>query len=114
MRGINFGEVLFISHDEPKNLPEKVRWPQGPEMKNMKEWNHACIYELHKHIKTSHCLFVHDDSWVLNPESWDDDWLEYDYIGAPWVCEETKHTPTRGEKDIELATVDSLCGAKNY
>jgi hypothetical protein len=85
MRGINFGEVLFISHDEPKNLPEKVRWSQGPEMKNMKEWNHACIYELHKHIKTSHCLFVHDDSWVLNPESWDDDWLEYDYIGAPWV-----------------------------
>jgi hypothetical protein len=36
------------------------------------------------HIKTSHALFVSHDGWIINPELWDDCWLEYDMIGAPW------------------------------
>jgi len=88
MRGIEYGDVLFISHDKPENLPDGVKWSECSRMHNMKEWNYSCIYDLHKHIETSHCLFIHDDSWVLNPEVWEDSWLEYDYIGAPWVLGE--------------------------
>jgi hypothetical protein len=42
------------------------------------------IAELHLHFKTSHCLFVSHDGWILNPQLWDDSWLGYDMIGAPW------------------------------
>lgn len=35
-------------------------------------------------IETSHCLFVSHDGFPINPEAWDDSWLQYDYIGAPW------------------------------
>lgn len=35
-------------------------------------------------VKTSHCLFVSHDGWILNPKLWDDSWLQYDMIGAPW------------------------------
>src|ERR1043166_7270176 len=41
-------------------------------------------FDLGKHMKTSHALTMHLDGFVLNSDSWDDDWLEYDYIGAPW------------------------------
>lgn len=41
-------------------------------------------YELPKLIKTSHCLFIHYDSWIIDPGMWRDEFLEYDYIGAPW------------------------------
>jgi hypothetical protein len=35
-------------------------------------------------IDTSHMLMVQADGFVVNPERWDDSWLAYDYVGAPW------------------------------
>lgn len=41
-------------------------------------------YEVPGYINTSHALFIHWDSWITNPDMWTDDFLQYDYIGAPW------------------------------
>jgi glycosyltransferase involved in cell wall biosynthesis len=43
-----------------------------------------CIERMTDYVKTSHVLIIHPDSCVLNPDAWDNDWLNYDYIGAPW------------------------------
>jgi hypothetical protein len=40
--------------------------------------------ELHEHITTSHALMVQWDGYVLNGSAWDDKFLEYDFVGAPW------------------------------
>ena len=32
----------------------------------------------------THVLFMEHDSGVLNPLAWDEKWMEFDYIGAPW------------------------------
>lgn len=37
-----------------------------------------------RHVTTSHFLWVQWDSWVTHPEEWTDEFLQYDYIGAPW------------------------------
>ena len=37
-----------------------------------------------RYVPTSHCLLIQYDSCIINPELWDDSWLQYDYIGAPW------------------------------
>jgi len=42
------------------------------------------VKELYQYIDTSHMLFIHPDGFILNPDAWNDEWLEYDYIGAPW------------------------------
>ena len=39
---------------------------------------------LPKYIKTSHVLFFQWDSWIIDPGMWKQEFLEYDYIGAPW------------------------------
>jgi len=33
---------------------------------------------------TSHILVIQHDGYVLDADQWSDDWLKYDYIGAPW------------------------------
>lgn len=43
-----------------------------------------CINRMPDYIHTSHALIIHHDGYVLNPDAWQNDWLEYDYIGAPW------------------------------
>lgn len=36
------------------------------------------------YIQTEHVLLIQWDGYVVNPAAWTDDFLEYDYIGAPW------------------------------
>lgn len=61
------------------------------------QWNRAVIYDLHKHIDTEFAMFIHPDGFVVHPESWDDKWLNYDYIGAPWPLP-TDHYSYRDDK----------------
>lgn len=49
-----------------------------------KDYSYFIMYELHKHITTEYCLITQHDGWVVNPTSWTDKFLQYDYIGAPW------------------------------
>ena len=83
-RGINYGKVKLVSHEKPINLPEFIIHETCPKMSNIDEWNYAAIYELPKHVDTEFAMLIHDDGFVVNPESWRDEFLEYDYIGAPY------------------------------
>lgn len=47
-------------------------------------FSHYCIYSLHQHIKSKYVLIIHADGYIVNSHKWNDTFLEYDYIGAPW------------------------------
>lgn len=51
---------------------------------NIDEWNKAIIKELPKHIDTEFAFLIHADGYIIHPELWKDEWLKYDYVGAPW------------------------------
>lgn len=42
------------------------------------------IQQTNKYIKDDFCLNVQHDSTIIDPYKWDDNFLKYDYIGAPW------------------------------
>jgi hypothetical protein len=42
------------------------------------------LYELKNYIKTRHIITIQHDGFILHPDKWDDMWLNYDFIGAPW------------------------------
>lgn len=42
------------------------------------------IHRLHEFIDGTHCLHIEHDSRIANPAAWCDEWLQYDFIGAPW------------------------------
>jgi hypothetical protein len=41
-------------------------------------------YEMPKQLKTSHVLLIQWDSWIVNPDAWRPEFLDFDYVGAPW------------------------------
>ena len=94
MSGINFGAIKIITTkkqiennyslvDDGIVLEEPV-----VDIKNYNDYNHYVIHDLHNHVNTSHCLLVQPDGFVLFPEKWNNEWLKYDYIGAPWAYAE--------------------------
>ncbi len=60
----------------------KLIWDE--KITSIEDWNYKIIYELPNYINTSHCLLIHADGYVTNPQLWTDKWLGFDYIGAPW------------------------------
>lgn len=48
------------------------------------EWNRAVVFDLGDYIDTEFALLVHPDGYVVHPEVWRDEFLDYDYVGAPW------------------------------
>ena len=48
-----------------------------------------------ENIKTKHMLVVQHDGFILNPDKWDPEYLNYDYIGAPWTTAATERPHSR-------------------
>ena len=51
---------------------------------SVEAWDHASWYDVPPLVKTSHYLMIQWDSWIIDPAAWSDEFLGYDYIGAPW------------------------------
>lgn len=48
------------------------------------DYSYWILKNLYKYIQTDFCLIQQWDSAVLDSNKWDERFLEYDYIGAPW------------------------------
>ena len=81
---IEFGAVKLASDINPNELPEFITHEYTEKSSNIDEWNYNIIYNLPKHVTTDFCILIHDNGFVVNPDSWKDEFLNYDYIGAPW------------------------------
>ncbi len=82
MNGINFGESKLITSGDIKDSDVNII---KIDKLNYEEYNKFIVYELHNHINTEFALIVQDDGFVINPNSWNNIFFKYDYIGAPWA-----------------------------
>ena len=74
--------VRIIHHEESTR---KVPRPQAPYHPPLPiDYELAVMREPSKYVQTSHLIHMEWDSAVLNRAAWDNDWLKYDFIGAPW------------------------------
>ena len=85
-RRINFSQVLLVGHNYNGIIPDNIKYVEAIESKldSIDAYSEYCIYKLWAHITTSHVLVVQADGYVLNPDQWNSENLNYDYVGAPW------------------------------
>ncbi len=83
--GIEYGAVKLI---------------QLGHIKDIDSWNKAVIYDLYKYVDTEYALFVHSDGYVRNPSLWRHEFLEYDYVGAPWPLPNDTYSYRTPDGDI--------------
>jgi len=90
-KDIDFAEIKLVSHYKPDNLPDYIKYEYVHKMNTIDDWNHYLFYYMWQHVDTEFGLLVHSDGFVVNPDMWRDEFLHYDYIGAPWSV------PTRND-----------------
>jgi hypothetical protein len=83
---LGFGAVKIVSPVRPAFLPEGIshELPYGSKLDSIDSYSHYMIYNLWRHVDTEHCLVVQADGYIIHPGEWNNIFLEYDYIGAPW------------------------------
>lgn len=77
-----FGHVTFCGKDswEDGNFTMHRIAP----LDGIEAYSRFIFKELADYVVTPHCLVIQADGFIVNPKLWDDEWLKYDYIGAPW------------------------------
>jgi glycosyltransferase involved in cell wall biosynthesis len=83
-KGVEYGSVKLLSHYTPYGLEKNIEFIRIEKIKSIDDWSYKIIYELNQYIDTEFALLVHADGFVVNPSSWKNEFLDYDYIGAPW------------------------------
>lgn len=75
-----FDRTILLSsleHSDPRLI-------NIPEISLKEEYDKFMMESLNDHVESDHVLIIQHDGHILNPNAWDDRYLEYDYIGAPW------------------------------
>jgi hypothetical protein len=97
MSYFDFGEVKYVSDSKPDMLPDTIKWEYCPKITNTHMFDVYSFEEMHRHIDTSHMLMVQDHSGIIYPELWEDEWLQWDYIGAPFPIRPEFFSVSTGE-----------------
>jgi hypothetical protein len=82
-RGIKFAKTLLISHERPHNLTNDIEFVQVEKLTH-DGFSKFCIENLNTYIDTEFVLSTNTDGYIIHPHLWTDEFLQYDYIGAPW------------------------------
>lgn len=81
---VEFGDSILFTDSELKRVPDDVRIVPIGRLASSADYSRFLLRELIKHIRTDHVLIVQWDGFILSAADWDDAFLEFDYIGAPW------------------------------
>lgn len=80
-----FKKALFLSDQPPGgSLGNEIEWRRIMPLRSKEDYSNFVLRRLNDHITTSHALITQWDSFILDGKAWDDHFLDYDYIGAPW------------------------------
>lgn len=107
---LRFGQALWIS-DQPKpsGSPAGVVWRKIERLDSRAAYSRFMLFDLAKHINTSHVLTVQWDGYVLNPANWSNEFLNYDYIGAPWPQFQDAHRVGNGGFSLRSVRLLEAC-----
>lgn len=105
-----FGRVLLLSDKHPC-LPSDagIEWRQIDPIGSRRDYSRFMLHELAKHVATTHALCVQWDGYILNAENWDDHFLDYDFIGAPWPHFSDRYNVGNGGFSLRSARLLKMC-----
>ena len=81
----SFGKALLLSDLQPGDLAGSgIEWRPIPRLASRADYSRFVMGGLAGHIETGHALLVQWDGFVRDGRAWRDEFLDFDYIGAPW------------------------------
>jgi len=77
------------------------------------EYSKIILKDLAQYITTDHYLVMQYDGMPIDPAQWNEDYLNYDYIGAPWPWGPPNRRVGNGGFSIRSRKLADACTAEN-
>lgn len=84
MEAVDFAECLLFTDHRQIRSDEAIRIIPAERFKSSGDYSEFMIRKLGDFITTPHCLVVQWDGFVLDADRWNQRFLQFDYVGAPW------------------------------
>ena len=81
---IQFSQILLLSNYKPWNLPDKVSYKRIKGFSSVDDWCEFVFKDLYSYIKSPYIILIHPDGYIVDYRQWKSEFLQFDYIGAPW------------------------------
>lgn len=82
---VEFGRALLLSDRQPDGLAGSgIEWRAIAPLQSRADYSRFVLRGLADHVETSHALLVQWDGFVRDGHRWRAEFLDHDYIGAPW------------------------------
>lgn len=82
IENLDYKELIIFSDNKFSNIGSFYKINK---INHIKEYSYFCLKCLLPFISTSHILIIQYDGFAVNKQYWDNEFLDYDYIGAPWI-----------------------------
>ncbi|BDX20925.1 hypothetical protein TUM22923_02460 [Polynucleobacter sp. TUM22923] len=85
LSGASFCKVVLItSLDKVKSKRAGIDYVQAPPIATTKDYSDLLLTGIDAHVQGTHVLIIQWDSFITHPNLWQEDFLNYDYIGPVW------------------------------
>lgn len=95
---IKFKKAILLT--DKKINHKYIQSVQIEPLTSIPHYNRFMVNELNRFIDTEFCLVVQPDGYVINPTMWLDEFLNYDYIGAPWDLSHSHNAISHCPEDL--------------
>lgn len=89
MRAAGFTNILFFTNQEGiynvNHNKEQIKTIIIPQLRSIEDYSKFVITRLPEYLQVKYFIIFQWDGFCLDPTLWWDGFLEYDYIGAPWL-----------------------------
>jgi hypothetical protein len=86
MQHLSFARCVLISSTQARHLDlDGIDLVEIAPLKSIDDYSEFVIKRLADQVQTSHVLLIQWDGFVRDARMWSDDFLKFDYIGAPWT-----------------------------
>ena len=85
LRNTQFAKVVLLTNLE--RITERspnIEYMQAPAIRTTEDYSDLLLTNIRQYVEGTHVLIIQWDSFVIHPELWTDEFLNYDYIGSVW------------------------------
>ena len=109
-----FGDAILFTDSVAAVPPEGCRIVSTRPLRSGHDYSRFLLQNVADHVATDHCLVIQWDGFVIHPQQWDDDFLRYDYIGAPWPQFDDGHDVGNGGFSLRSRRLLEACRSPEF
>ena len=112
---VDFGTALLLTDQAPPaGAPPDIAWRRIAPIKSREEYCEFILRSLVGYVDRPHVLVVQWDGFVIDASQWRSEFLQFDYIGAPWPQFDDGQTVGNGGFSLRSKRLLTLTSAPEF